>query len=115
VPILGHPRTRNRRRLPTVIPARRLPRPLGGRPVRPVLPNWERGYQAALRALSEPIRINHLLRIAADTVKHDTVAVQAARDQFQVALLAKAEAGALRYVSVLAERRPDRVAVSNFG
>jgi sterol 24-C-methyltransferase len=74
-----------------------------------VLPNWERGYQAALQALSEPIRIGHLLRIAADTIKHGPMAVQAAKDQFQVALLAKAaaESGVLRYVSVLAERGPD--------
>lgn len=71
-----------------------------------VLPNWERGYQAALRALSEPIRLGVLLRLAADTVEHGTLAVQAAKDQFQVALLAKAaaESGVLRYISILAER-----------
>jgi hypothetical protein len=71
-----------------------------------VLPNWERGYQAALRALSEPIRLGMLLRLAADSVKHGTLAVQAAKDQFQVALLAKAaaESGVLRYISILAER-----------
>jgi SAM-dependent methyltransferase len=71
-----------------------------------VMPNWERGYQAALQALAEPIRIGQLLRIAADTVTHGGLAVQAAKDQFQVALLAKAaaESGLLRYVSVLAER-----------
>jgi SAM-dependent methyltransferase len=44
-----------------------------------VLPNWERGYQAALRALSEPIRLGQLLRLAADTVKHGALAVQAAK------------------------------------
>ncbi len=72
-----------------------------------VLPNWERGYQAALQALSEPIRLGRLLRLAADAVKHGPLAVQAAKDQFQVALLAKAaaESGVLRYVSILAERR----------
>jgi SAM-dependent methyltransferase len=71
-----------------------------------VLPNWERGYQAALQALSEPIRLGVLLRLAADSVKHGTLAVQAAKDQFQVALLAKAaaESGVLRYISILAER-----------
>jgi SAM-dependent methyltransferase len=71
-----------------------------------VLPNWERGYRAALQALSEPIRLGRLLRLAADTVKHGALAVQAAKDQFQVALLAKAaaESGVLRYVSTLAER-----------
>ena len=71
-----------------------------------VVPNWERGYQAALHALAEPIRLGRLLRLAADTVTHDSVVLQAAKDQFQVALLAKAaaESGLLRYVSVLAER-----------
>jgi 2-polyprenyl-3-methyl-5-hydroxy-6-metoxy-1,4-benzoquinol methylase len=71
-----------------------------------VVPNWERGYQAALHALAEPIRLGRLLRLAADTVTHGSVVIQAAKDQFQVALLAKAaaESGLLRYVSVLAER-----------
>jgi hypothetical protein len=71
-----------------------------------VLPNWECGYRAALQALSEPARLGPLLRLAADTVKHGTLAVQAAKDQFQVALLAKAaaESGVLRYISILAER-----------
>jgi sterol 24-C-methyltransferase len=73
-----------------------------------VVPNWERGYRAALRALAEPIRLGQLLRLAAVTVTHGAVAVQAAKDQFQVALLARAAAdsGLLRYVSVLAERTP---------
>ena len=71
-----------------------------------VLPNWERGYQAALRALAEPVQLGQLLRLAADAVQYGTLAIQAAKDQFQVALLAKAaaESGVLRYVSVLAER-----------
>jgi SAM-dependent methyltransferase len=71
-----------------------------------VMPNWERGYQAALRALAEPVRLGQLLRLAADTVPHGSLAVQAAKDQFQVALLAKAagESGLLRYVYVLGER-----------
>jgi sterol 24-C-methyltransferase len=71
-----------------------------------VVPNWERGYQAALRALAEPVRLGELLRLAAGTVKYGAVAIQAAKDQFQVALLARAAAdsGLLRYVSVLAER-----------
>jgi 2-polyprenyl-3-methyl-5-hydroxy-6-metoxy-1,4-benzoquinol methylase len=71
-----------------------------------VVPNWERGYQAALHALAEPIRLGRLLRLAADTATHGGVVIQAAKDQFQVALLAKAaaESGLLRYVSVLAER-----------
>ncbi|MEV4619212.1 methyltransferase domain-containing protein [Asanoa sp. NPDC049573] len=71
-----------------------------------VMPNWERGYQAALRALAEPVKLGQLLRLAAVTATHGSVAVQAAKDQFQVALLAKAagESGLLRYVSVLAEK-----------
>jgi sterol 24-C-methyltransferase len=71
-----------------------------------VVPNWERGYQAALRALAEPVQLGRLLRLAADTVTHGSGVLQAAKDQFQVALLAKAaaESGLLRYVSVLAER-----------
>jgi 2-polyprenyl-3-methyl-5-hydroxy-6-metoxy-1,4-benzoquinol methylase len=71
-----------------------------------VLPNWERGYQAALRALAEPVRLHQLLRLAARSVEHGTLVLQAAKDQFQVALLAKAaaESGLLRYVSILAER-----------
>jgi SAM-dependent methyltransferase len=70
-----------------------------------VRPNWERGYRAALQALSEPVRLGQLLRLAAATVKHGALAVQAAKDQFQVALLAKAAAdsGVLRYLSILAE------------
>ena len=70
------------------------------------MPNWERGYQAALRALAEPVRLDQLLRLAASSVKHGTLVLQAAKDQFQVALLAKAaaESGLLRYVSVLAKR-----------
>jgi SAM-dependent methyltransferase len=73
-----------------------------------VVPNWERGYRAALRALAEPIRLGELLRLAAVTAKHGPVAVRAAKDQFQVALLARAAAdsGLLRYVSVLGELRP---------
>jgi hypothetical protein len=61
--------------------------------------------------VSEPIRLGQLLRLTADAVKHGAVAVQAAKDQFQVALLAKAAADSqvLRYVSVLAERGPDTV------
>jgi SAM-dependent methyltransferase len=77
-----------------------------------VVPNWERGYQAALRAVAEPVRLGELLRLAAGRVRHGAVAVQAAKDQFQVALLAKAAAdsGLLRYVSILAERTPDGAA-----
>jgi len=71
-----------------------------------VVPNWERGYQAALRALAEPVPLDDLLRLAAGTVRHGAVVIRAAKDQFQVALLARAaaESGLLRYVSVLDER-----------
>jgi SAM-dependent methyltransferase len=71
-----------------------------------VAPNWERGYRAALRALAEPVRLGELLRLAAGAVKQGGVVIRAAKDQFQVALLARAAAdsGLLRYVSVLAER-----------
>jgi sterol 24-C-methyltransferase len=72
-----------------------------------VMPNWERGYQAALRALAEPVTAGRLLRMMTATVRHGARFIQAAKNQVQVALLAKAAAdsGALRYVSVLAERR----------
>jgi SAM-dependent methyltransferase len=74
-----------------------------------VLPNWERGYQAALRALAEPIKVSRLLRVAVGSLEHGARFVQAAKDQVQVALLAKAAAdsGALRYISLLAERPSD--------
>jgi hypothetical protein len=74
-----------------------------------VVPNWERGYRAALCALAEPIQLGELLHPATVTLKQGTVAVQAAKDQFQVALLARAAAdsGLLRYVGILAERAPD--------
>jgi SAM-dependent methyltransferase len=71
------------------------------------MPNWERGYQAALRALAEPVSVARLLSMMTARVRHGARFIQAAKDQVQVALLAKAaaESGALRYVSVLAERR----------
>lgn len=71
------------------------------------MPNWERGYQAALRALAEPVSVARLLGMMTARVRHGARFIQAAKDQVQVALLAKAaaESGALRYVSVLAERR----------
>jgi hypothetical protein len=36
-------------------------------------PNWERGYQAALGAVGEPIQLRKLLRLAASTVKNGSV------------------------------------------
>jgi SAM-dependent methyltransferase len=71
-----------------------------------VMPNWERGYQAALGALAEPATVARVLGRMTARVRHGACFVQAAKDQVQVALLAKAaaESGALRYVSLLAER-----------
>ena len=72
-----------------------------------VRPNWERGYQAALRALSEPLRVDRLLALASGAVRHGPRIVRAAKEQFSVALLAKAaaDAGVLRYVLVCGRRR----------
>lgn len=72
-----------------------------------VRPNWERGYQAALRALSEPLRVDRLLALASGAVRHGPRLVRAAKEQFSVALLAKAaaDAGVLRYVLACGRRR----------
>ena len=70
-------------------------------------PNWERGYRAALRAVSEPLRAGRVVALATSAVRHGPEVVLAAKDQFRVALLAKAAAdsGALRYVLACASRR----------
>jgi len=70
-------------------------------------PNWERGYRAALRAVSEPLRPGHVVALAISAARHGPDIVRAAKDQFTVALLAKAaaDAGALRYVLACASRR----------
>lgn len=72
------------------------------------MPNWERGYRVALGALAEPMTVTRLMSLAAATLHHGARFIRAAENQVQVALLAKAaaESGALRYVSVLAERQP---------
>lgn len=72
-----------------------------------VQPNWERGYQAALRALAEPLRVDRLLSLATSAVRHGPRVVRAAKEQFTVALLARAaaDAGALRYVLACARKR----------
>lgn len=72
-----------------------------------VAPNWERGYQAALRAVADPIAPRHLLSLARAVTTHGVGVVDVAKGQFLVALLAKAaaDAGILRYVSILSERR----------
>lgn len=71
-----------------------------------VAPNWERGYRAALNALAEPLRPAQLLTMAATATRYGTRMIQVAKEQFSVALLAKAaaESGLLRYVAFLAER-----------
>ena len=70
-------------------------------------PNWERGYRAALAAVSERPRPGHLVALATSAVRHGPDVVRAAKDQFSVALVAKAAAdcGALRYVLACARRR----------
>ena len=70
-------------------------------------PNWERAYRAALRALTEPLRTGHVVALATSTARHGPEVIRAAKDQFMVALLAKAAAdsGVLRYVLACASRR----------
>jgi len=72
-----------------------------------VIPNWERGYRAALRAVADPVRPGQLLKLGLKATTHGVRVLDVAKGQFLVALLAKAAAdsGILRYVSVLAERR----------
>ena len=73
-----------------------------------VQPNWERGYQAALRALAEPLRVDQLLSLARSVVRRGPRVVRAAKEQLSVALLARAaaDAGCLRYVLACGRRRP---------
>ena len=72
-----------------------------------VIPNWERAYQAALRALADPVPPRQLLKLGLKATTHGVRVLDVAKGQFLVALLSKAAAdsGILRYVSVLAERR----------
>jgi hypothetical protein len=72
-----------------------------------VIPNWERGYRAALRAVADPVRPGQLLKLGLKATTHGVRVLDVAKGQFLVVLLAKAAAdsGILRYVSVLAERR----------
>jgi cyclopropane fatty-acyl-phospholipid synthase-like methyltransferase len=71
-----------------------------------VAPNWERGYQLAIRALAEPLTSKRLLSVAASAIKFGPRAVGLAKEQFNAAVFAKvaADAGLLRYVYFLAER-----------
>jgi ubiquinone/menaquinone biosynthesis C-methylase UbiE len=70
-------------------------------------PNWERGYRAALRAISEPLHAGHVVSLATSAMHHGPAIVRAAKDQLSVALLAKAAAdsGVLRYVMACGSRR----------
>ena len=72
-----------------------------------VIPNWERAYRSALRAVAGPVRPGQLLKLGLKATTHGVRVLDVAKGQFLVALLAKAAAdsGILRYVSVLAERR----------
>jgi ubiquinone/menaquinone biosynthesis C-methylase UbiE len=76
-----------------------------------VIPNWERGYRSALRAVAGPVRPGQLLKLGLKVTTHGVRVLDVAKGQFLVALLAKAAAdsGILRYVSILAERRQSRV------
>lgn len=70
-------------------------------------PNWDRVYGTALGALAKPAAPMQLVSIAASVVRYGERAVRLAKEQFLAALLAKAaaDAGILRYVAFLAERR----------
>lgn len=71
-----------------------------------VRPNWERGYQAAQRALADVPAPMQLLQITAQALRHGSEAVRILKEQFYGALFAKtaADAGLLRYMMFLAER-----------
>lgn len=72
-----------------------------------VTANWDRAYQAALRALVEMPTPTQLVALAGTAIRYGPAAVRLAKDQFRAALLAKAggDSGLIRYVSYLAERR----------
>ncbi len=69
-------------------------------------PNWERAYRAALGAIAEPLRTGHVVALATSAARHGPEVVRAAKDQFMVALLAKAAAdsGVLHYVLACGSR-----------
>lgn len=73
---------------------------------RQVAPNWERGYEAANRALAAPVTAAQLLIVAASAIKYGARAVELAKNQFNAAVFAKvaADAGLLRYVCFLGEK-----------
>lgn len=72
-----------------------------------VAPNWERGYVAAQRALTDAHTPAQLLQVTANALRYGPEAVRVLKEQFYAAVFAKvaADAGLLRYVSFLAERR----------
>ena len=69
-------------------------------------PDWERGYQLALRALSEMSLPKQILKLASIRIRYGGGAVELAKNQFYAAILAKtaADAGLIRYMYFLAER-----------
>lgn len=68
--------------------------------------NWERGYQAAQRALLEYPTVPQLLELAAGALRLGPKSIRFLKDQFYAAVFAKlaADAGLLRYVLFVAER-----------
>jgi len=71
-----------------------------------VAPNWERGYQQALRALGDAITVRDLAAVSVKALRYGPDSLRLAKDQFNAVLFAKAaaDAGLLRYVYYLAER-----------
>src|SRR4051794_10774899 len=55
-----------------------------------VAPNWDRAYASALAAAATPIQVGHFGALVRAVMRHGPRAVDLAKDQFQVALLAKA-------------------------
>lgn len=68
--------------------------------------NWQRGYEAGIRALARPLSATQLMTMAKNVSRYGGRAVRFAKDQFNAAVFAKvaADAGLLRYVYFLAER-----------
>jgi SAM-dependent methyltransferase len=72
-----------------------------------VRPNWERGYQAAQAAVAETPAPDRLVAVTARALLAGPEGLRLLKEQFYAALFAKiaADAGVLRYVSILAERQ----------
>jgi len=73
---------------------------------RRVAPNWERGYDLAIRAVTDGMTVKRFLNAIRKAARHGPQAVQLAKEQFYAALFAKAgcDAGLLRYIYFVAER-----------